>query len=89
MGSNGKWEQAKNMGPKFNNEYPNYINTISSVTPDGKAAIMVLGNQYSADGKKMLAGLSISNNVNGEWTIPKSVKVDDDYNFNEKSHYFL
>jgi outer membrane protein OmpA-like peptidoglycan-associated protein len=89
LGTDGKWEQAQNMGPKFNNEYPNYINTISSVTPDGKAAIMVLGNKYSADGKKMLAGLSISNHVNGEWTAPKPVQVEDDYNFNEKSHYFL
>jgi outer membrane protein OmpA-like peptidoglycan-associated protein len=50
---------------------------------------MVLGNQYLKDGKKMLAGMSISNNVNGEWTAPRAVKIENDYNFNEKSHYFL
>jgi OOP family OmpA-OmpF porin len=89
LDANGKWSLAENMGPKFNNEYPNFINAISSVTPDGKSAIMVLGNQYLKDGKKMLAGMSISNNVNGEWTAPRAVKIENDYNFNEKSHYFL
>jgi len=86
---NGKWTLAQNMGPKFNNEYPNFINAITSVTPDGKAAVMVLGNQYLNGGKKMLAGMSISNNVNGEWTAPKAVKIENDYNYSEKSHYFL
>lgn len=89
LDANGKWTLAQNMGPKFNNEYPNFINAISSVTPDGKAAVMVLGNQYINGGKKMLAGMSISNNVNGEWTAPKPVKIENDYNYNEKSHYFL
>lgn len=87
--ANGKWTLAQNMGPKFNNEYPNFINAISSVTPDGKSAVMVLGNQYINGGKKMLAGMSISSNVNGEWTTPKAVKIENDYNYSEKSHYFL
>lgn len=89
MDVNGKWTLAQNMGPKFNNEHPNFINAINSVTPDGKAALMVLGNQYIDGGKKMLAGMSISNYVNGEWTAPKPVKIENDYNYNEKSHYFL
>jgi OmpA-OmpF porin, OOP family len=49
----------------------------------------VLGNQYLKSGKKMLAGMSISTNVNGEWTDPRPVRIDNDYNYNEKSHYFL
>jgi OmpA-OmpF porin, OOP family len=89
LDANGKWTLAQNMGPKFNNEYPNFINAINSVTPDGKAAVMVLGNQYIDGGKKMLAGMSISNYVNGEWTTPKAVKIENDYNYSEKSHYFL
>jgi OmpA-OmpF porin, OOP family len=89
LDDSGKWTLAKNMGPKFNNEYPNFINAITSVTPDGKAAVMVLGNQYINGGKKMLAGMSISTNVNGQWTDPKPVKIENDYNYNEKSHYFL
>jgi OmpA-OmpF porin, OOP family len=89
LDAEGKWTLAKNMGPKFNNEYPNFINAITSVTPDGKAAVMVLGNQYLKGGKKLLAGMSISSNVNGEWTTPQPVKIENDYNYNEKSHYFL
>ncbi|MFM7431185.1 MAG: OmpA family protein [Flammeovirgaceae bacterium] len=89
LDKDGKWTLAKNMGPKFNNEYPNFVNAINSVTPDGKAAVMVLGNQYIDGGKKMLAGMSISNYVNGEWTTPKVVKIENDYNYNEKAHYFL
>jgi len=89
LDKNGKWTLAQKMGAKFNNEHPNFIKSINSVTPDGKAAVMVLGNQYINGGKKMLAGMSISNYVNGEWTAPKSVKIENDYNYNEKSHYFL
>jgi OmpA-OmpF porin, OOP family len=89
LDANGKWMLAQNMGPRFNNENPNFINAITSVTPDGQSAVMVLGNQYLKDGKKMLAGMSISNYVNGEWTVPKPVTIENDYNFSEKSHYFL
>jgi OmpA-OmpF porin, OOP family len=89
LGEDGKWQLAKNMGPEFNNAYPNFVNTISAVTPDGKSAIMVLGNKYLDDGKKMLAGVSISSNVGGEWTKPVGLNITNDYNFNEKANYFL
>jgi|APTNR8051073442_1049403.scaffolds.fasta_scaffold00001_659 outer membrane protein OmpA-like peptidoglycan-associated protein len=89
LGEDGKWQLAKNMGPEFNNAYPNFVNTISAVTPDGKSAIMVLGNKYVDDGKKMLAGVSISSNVGGEWTKPVGLNITNDYNFNEKANYFL
>jgi OmpA-OmpF porin, OOP family len=89
LGADGKWQLAKNMGPAFNNEYPNFVNTISSVTPDGKSVIMLLGNQYDEKGDSKLAGVSISSNVGGEWTKPASLKIKNDYNFHEKSGYFL
>ncbi|MFM8742049.1 MAG: hypothetical protein ACKODM_01810 [Cytophagales bacterium] len=89
LDSNGKWTMAQNLGAKFNNKHPNFVNSISSVTPDGKAAIMVLGNQYLKGGKKMLAGISVSQYVNGDWTTPKAVKIDNDYNYSEKAHYYL
>jgi OOP family OmpA-OmpF porin len=50
---------------------------------------MVLGNKYVDDGKKMLAGVSISSNVGGEWTKPVGLNITNDYNFNEKANYFL
>lgn len=88
MGSDGKWSLAKNMGPQFNNEYPNFVNSVVTATPDGKSVVLILGNQYLEKGK-MLAGISMSNNVGGTWSKPAAVKIDNDYNFNEKANYFL
>jgi hypothetical protein len=76
------------MGPKFNNKGPNFVNTIQSVTPDGRSAIMVLGNKYMPNGK-MLAGVSISAHVNGEWSKPVPLNIINDYNYNKKANYFL
>jgi OmpA-OmpF porin, OOP family len=88
MGPDGKWMLAKNMGPQFNNEFPNFVNAVSSATPDGKAVLLVLGNKYLDKGK-MLAGVSMSSNVGGAWTNPKPINIEDDYNYNEKANYFL
>jgi OOP family OmpA-OmpF porin len=88
LGSDGKWTLAKNMGPQFNNEYPNFINAVSSSTPDGKSVLLLLGNKYLENGK-MLAGVSISDNVKGKWSDPKPINIENDYNFNEKANYFM
>jgi OOP family OmpA-OmpF porin len=88
LDSTGHWELAKNMGPQFNNEAPNYVSAIQSVTPDGRTAIMLLGNKYLDDGK-MLAGVSVSSNVGGQWSSPIALNITNDYNYNEKSNYFL
>jgi OmpA-OmpF porin, OOP family len=87
LDSSGHWQLAKNM-TKFNNPGPNFINTIQSVTPDGKSAIIVLGNKYLDKGK-MMAGVSISSNVGGGWSKPVALNITNDYNFNEKANYFL
>ncbi|QOI96638.1 MAG: OmpA family protein [Flammeovirgaceae bacterium] len=88
LGEDGKWQLAKNMGPQFNNEHPNFVNSINSVTPDGRTAVMLLGNKYLPKGK-MLAGVSVSSNVGGRWTEPVPLNITNDYNFNEKANYFL
>lgn len=88
LGEDGKWKLAQNMGPQFNNEHPNFINSINSVTPDGRSAVMLLGNKYLPKGK-MLAGVSVSSNVGGRWTEPVPLNITNDYNFNEKANYFL
>ncbi|MCU0418502.1 MAG: OmpA family protein [Cyclobacteriaceae bacterium] len=88
LGADGKWSLAKNLGPQVNNEYPNFVNAVSSATPDGKAVVLVLGNQYLANGK-MLAGISTSNNIAGMWSEPEPIIIENDYNFNEKANYFL
>ena len=88
LGQDGKWTLAKNMGPKFNNASPNFVNAVSAATPYGKSVLLVLGNRYEKNGK-MLAGVSVSNNIGGSWTDPKPLTIEDDYNFNEKANYFL
>ena len=87
LGPDGKWTLAKNMGPEFNNENPNFINAVSA-TPDGKSVIVLLGNKYLENGK-MQAGVSVSDNLNGKWSKPTALNIKNDYNFNEKANYFM
>lgn len=87
LDSTGRWQLARNMDV-LNNQGPNFVNTIQAVTPDGKSAIMLLGNQYLDNGK-MLAGVSISSNVGGSWSRPVALKIANDYNYAEKANYFL
>jgi len=86
LGDDGKWTLARNMGPQFNNPGPNFVNAVSS-TPDGQT-VLVLGNKYLPNGK-MVAGVSLSNHMNGNWTAPSAVQIENDYNYNEKANYFL
>lgn len=88
LDSTGRWQLARNMGSDFNNPEPNFINSIQSVTPDGRTAVILLGNKYMPNGK-MQAGVSISSNVGGSWSKPVALKITNDYNFNEKANYFL
>ncbi|HKZ38066.1 MAG TPA: hypothetical protein VJ184_10465, partial [Chryseolinea sp.] len=88
LDSAGRWQLARNMGSDFNNKGPNFLNTIQSVTPDGKSAIMLLGNKYLNNGR-MLAGVSISSHVGGTWSKPQALNIINDYNYAEKANYFL
>lgn len=87
LDSTGHWKLAQNFSP-FNNSGPNFLNSISSITPDGKSAVILLGNEYLGNGK-MKAGLSISNNVGGTWSKPVRLKIRHNYNFSEKANFFL
>src|SRR5258706_11143818 len=88
LGADGKWTLAKNAGSTLNNPYPNFVNSVTSATPDGKAVVLVLGNQYKNDGK-MTAGVSISNTIVGKWTKPNALQIKNDYNYSDRAHYFL
>ena len=88
LDSAGQWSLARNMGAPLNNKGPNFINSIQSVTPDGRTAVMVLGNRYRDNGK-MQAGVSISSNIGGSWSKPVALEITNDYNFHEKANYFL
>jgi OmpA-OmpF porin, OOP family len=86
LDADGKWSLAKNMGGTFNNEKPNFVNTVST-TPDGQV-VLLLGNKYLDKGK-MVAGVSISTNEGGKWSAPKALEIENDYNFSEKANYFM
>lgn len=85
LGADGKWQLAKNMGRPINNAYPNFIN---SITSDGSAAIVLLGNKY-LDNDKMRAGVSISSFEDGRWSDPKPITIANEYNLDEHANYFL
>ena len=87
MDSTGEWKEAVNIGRPLNNEKPNYV---CSVTPDGNSVVLLLGNQYDEKNPdKMLSGVSISSKEGDEWTPPFNLLIENDYNYNEKSNYFL
>ncbi|HEV8512466.1 MAG TPA: OmpA family protein [Cyclobacteriaceae bacterium] len=88
LGPDGKWTLAKNAGPVLNNAYPNFVSSVSTATPDGKAVVLVLGNKYKDNGK-MISGVSVSNNIGGTWSKPKLLQIKNDYNYNERAQYFL
>lgn len=88
LGEDGKWQLAKNFGAPLNNKYPNFISSINSITPDGKAAVMVLGNKYLENGK-MSTGVSISTFTDGKWSKPAALNITNDYNLDNRANYFL
>lgn len=85
LDSAGNWQLAKNIGSTLNTAGPNFV---SSVTPDGKSVLLVLGNQYLENGK-MAAGVSVSSNASGDWSKPKALEIENDYNYSEKANFFL
>jgi len=88
LGPDGKWTLAKNAGSPLNNTSSNFMNSITTATPDGKAVVVVLGNKYKDNGK-MISGVSMSNNINGQWSKPRLLQIKNDYNYNERAQYFL
>ena len=83
LGSNGEWQMAQNIGSELNNKGPNFI---SSVTPDGKAVL--LGNRYLKNGK-MEAGVSMSKNIDGSWSTPVALEIENEYNYSDRANYYL
>ncbi len=81
----GKWEAAKNIGHSLNNKGENYI---SSITPDGKAMTVLLGNEYTKH-DKMKPGVSISTKNGENWSAPQSLDIINSYIESTDGNYFL
>ncbi len=77
-----EWKEAQNLGGALNTKGPNYI---SSVSEDGNNLVLLLGNQYTKNGK-MRAGVSISSKQeNGTWSEPQAIEIENDYNYSPKA----
>jgi len=77
------WSEPIRMPGHLNNSGPNFVNNVSS-TGD----TIILGNQYTKNGK-MKAGLSYSVNVRGQWSVPVSIAIHDDYNMSQHDNRYV
>ena len=81
----GEWDKAINLGSPLNNKGPNFI---SSITPDGNAMTVLLGNQYT-NRDKMKPGVSVSSKTSDGWSKPQSLEIINAYIESTDGNYFL
>lgn len=81
----GEWKKSLNLGTPLNNKGPNYI---SSITPDGNAMTVLLGNQYSKR-DKMKPGVSVSTKTSEGWSKPQSLDITNALIESTDGNYFL
>lgn len=67
----GEWQESRNLGAPLNNRGPNFI---SSITPDGNAMTVILGNEYKGK-NKMKAGVSVSTKSSSGWSEPEALDI--------------
>lgn len=77
------WSHPVLLTGHLNNAGPNYVNNVSS-TGD----TIILGNRYLKRGK-MGAGLSYSVNIQGQWSHPTPIHIQDEYNISEQANFFV
>lgn len=83
LDEDGNWGPMVVMGPPINNEYHNYI---VSISPDENSALF--GNVYKDDGT-MTSGISYGVKRNGVWQKPQKVVVKNYKNTNKYADYWL
>ncbi|MFY0600895.1 MAG: OmpA family protein [Cyclobacteriaceae bacterium] len=81
----GEWKPAKNLGPPLNTNGPNFISSITMV--DGEE-VLILGNRYGSKGR-MYSGVSVSKRVGDSFEKPKSIEIENEYNYSSKADFFL
>jgi len=80
-----EWMTAKNIGPPLNNSGTNFI---SSVTPDGNAMTVILGNRYQKN-ENMKPGVSISTKSSEGWSKPEELNIINAFIENNDGDYFI
>jgi OOP family OmpA-OmpF porin len=81
--SSNSWSYPAVLVGHLNNAGPNYINNVSR-----SGDTVILGNRYMKKGK-MLAGVSYSVRMNGEWSVPQNIDITNDYNISDHSNTFI
>lgn len=76
------WNKAENLGTPLNTKQANYI---SSLTPDGKDMIVMLGGDY----EKNKNGVSISHKTQKGWGKPKKLLFEKNTNLKTSNYFFL
>ena len=83
--STGDWSEAKNLGRPLNNKGANYV---SSITPDGNAMTVLLGNEYGKR-DKMNPGVSVSTKSSEGWSNPQPLNITNAQILSTDGSYFL
>jgi len=78
------WGAAKNIGPILNNEISNYV--ISSRTDGNK---LYLAGNYNSKINDEEGIISYSSKVNGEWQVPKQMRILEFENRSNFAEYFV
>ena len=79
------WQKSQNLGAPLNNKGSNYI---SSITPDGNAMTVILGNEYGKR-DKMKPGVSISTKTSDGWSDPQPLEIINAFIESTDGNYFL
>jgi len=80
-----EWMEAQNIGRPLNNPGANFI---SSISPDGNAMTVILGNQYQKN-ERMKPGVSISTKSSKGWSKPVPLDMVNPFIENNDGDYFL
>jgi len=80
----GDWAKAKKIGYPLNNQYNNFV---QSITPDNNA--LLLANVYDEEDSSMREGLSITYRDIEGWSYPKEQVIEDFYNKSPFVNFFL
>ena len=84
MDNDGNWTPIQNIGPPLNNAGHN---SVISVSPDNKNLLVM--NTYNSDGTIKGSGISQTSLTQNGWTLPREVKIEDYYNDNKYSNFYL
>lgn len=81
--TDGNFSKAVNLGEPINNDFSNFAISLST-----NANEIYLGQVYHPNGLQN-SGFSVSRFNGSFWSFPDSVVIEDYYNFNDKSSFYL